>query len=70
MPSRKDEAFMNFQLSIRGDIRKPPNCLTWVGTLSKICPNHNQVTIGSVLKEWNLKDSGFSKAGLSARGVQ
>ncbi len=32
----QDEVFHNFRLSIRGSLRRPPNVMTWVGTLSKL----------------------------------
>ena len=34
--SLQDEVFYNFRVSLRGAIRRPPNLLTWVGTLSQL----------------------------------
>ncbi|CAJ1446520.1 unnamed protein product [Effrenium voratum] len=34
--SLQDEVFYNFRVSLRGSIRRPPNLLTWVGTLSQL----------------------------------
>ena len=34
--SLQEEVFYNFRVSLRGAIRRPPNLLTWVGTLSQL----------------------------------
>ncbi len=50
--SKREELFVNFKLSARGSIRKPPHVMTWVDSLMKL-RKAGDADAGGIIKAWN-----------------
>ena len=68
--TNKQQMFLNFKMSYRGDIRKQPSVIVWSLTLRKLMSSGGQQWAG-VVKEWNtMNNKGSQLVGAKATAVK
>ncbi len=61
MPDRRAQMFLNFRLSNRGSIRKPPHVFSWVFSLEILMKENGDADATNVIKVWNTEASDNSQ---------
>lgn len=53
----REAMFINFKLSNRGAIRKPPNLITWMHSLEELRENCGDQDVNAIIRMWNAMAS-------------
>ena len=68
--TKKQEAYYNFKLSVRGSIRQAPSCITWLLMLQNL-RRSGMADASSIIKEWNeTSGKGSALIGAKAQAVK